>query len=179
MKQTLIALVLVLVACGMVQAQPDVTAALGVTAIVNGKWQVTLDVPNLNFTGDPGASLGPTTVTANVLTNRKVAWFLQINKSSGVASGDLYDAAVTDSIPSSAFTFAGSGGVADPAGWADGEIPATADATVAGYTADATEQKNLPAGTDLATAYSLAIPADQSAGTFTGTITYTLTVTNP
>jgi hypothetical protein len=125
---------------------------------------LTLSTLAINYALDPGATDATQSVVANVRTNQNVAWYLKLHKDQELTMG-------AETIPSVNFTYAGSGG-AGP--WVSGEFPLAA---AVGYTAALAEYKVTGLGLDLTTAYSLTIPGDQTAGTYTNTITYTLTVT--
>lgn len=164
MKKLILICAGVMLLGGMALAQADQTADVSVTAIVNGLFRLTLNTAAINYALDPGATDATQSVLANVRTNHNVAWYLKLHKDQDLTMG-------AETIPSANFTYTGSGGAG---GWTDGEFPAAA---AVGYTADASEYKVTGAGLNLTTAYSLTIPNDQTAGTYTNTITYTLTVT--
>jgi hypothetical protein len=149
---------------GMALAQANQTADVNVTAVVNGLFRLTLNTAAINYALDPGQTDNTQSVVANVRTNHNVAWYLKLHKDQDLTMG-------TETIPSANFTYAGSGGLGP---WVSGQFPAAA---AVGYTADASEYKVTGPGLNLTTTYSLTIPDDQTAGTYTNTITYTLTVT--
>jgi len=154
----------VLLLGGMALAQADQTATVNVNATVNGVFRLTLSTAALNYALDPGQTDATQSVVANVRTNQNVAWYLKLNKDQDLTFG-------TETIPSANFTYAGSGGAGV---WVSGQFPMAA---AVGYTAAAAEYKVMGAGLNLTTAYTLTIPADQTAGLYTNIITYTLTVT--
>jgi len=165
MKRLILICAVVTLVGGMVLAQPaDQTAQVNVTAVVNGLFRLTLNTAAINYALDPGQTDNTQSVVANVRTNQNVAWFLKLHKNHDLTMG-------AETIPSANFTYTGSGGAG---GWTDGEFPAVA---AVGYTAAASEYKVTGTGLNLTTTYSLTIPDDQTAGTYTNTITYTLTVT--
>lgn len=168
MKKLLLIGIAVALVGGMALAQPaDVTAQVNVTAVVNGVWRLTLSTNAINYALDPGQTDNTQSVVAYVRTNQNLQWYLKINK-----DHDLSNGTPVDDIPSANFTYTGSGGLGP---WVNGEFPSSA--TVC-YTAAASEFKVVAApGLALTTTYSLTIPDDQTAGTYTNTITYTLTVT--
>lgn len=166
MKKLLLASLVVALFAGMAMAQADQTATVDVSVNVNGIWSLALSSGTVNFGNmDPGAN-ATAGVTATVKTNQKIAWYLKLNKDQDLTH--TVDAA--EFIPSTNFTYTGSGG---GGGWLDGEFP---PAAALGYTATVTERK-AAAGIVLTTTYDLTIPADAVAGTYTNTITYTLTAT--
>jgi len=165
MKRVILAIGLVVLLAGLASAQPaPVTADVAVTAVVNGVWRLTLNTLAVNYALDPGATDATQSVVANVRTNQNIDWGLQLNQDQ-----DLTEP-LGDVIPNANFTFAGSGGAV---AWVyTGVFPGVATTA---YNADATEHKVMGAGLNLTTAYTLTIPGDQTAGTYTNIITYTLT----
>jgi len=153
---------------GLAMAQPaDVTGTVNVQVLVAGIWQINLSAGAVDFgTLSPG-DVATSAVTATVRTNQKVAWYLKLNKSQDLT----HTVDATEVIPSANFTYAGSGGAGTWA--AAGEFSLT---PALGYTATVLEQK-VAAGLALTTTYSLTIPAEAVAGTYTNVITYTLTAT--
>lgn len=168
MKKLLLASLVVALFAGLAIAQPaDVSSPVDVQVTVGGVWELTLDVAAIDFgiliPGDNASAA----VNANVRTNQKIAWYLKLNKDQDLT----HTVDGTEIIPSANLTFTGSGGAG---AWVNGEFnlaPTTA------YTCDATEYKNLGAGTDLTTTLDILIPDPAMAGTYTNTITYTLTAT--
>ncbi len=151
---------------GMALAQANVTADVNVTAVVNGVWRLTLNTSAINYALDPGQTDNTQAVTANIRSNQNVDWYLKIHKDHDLTFG-------TETIPSANFTYTGSGGAGT---WTNGEFQTSATTC---YDAADTERKVMGTGLNLTTTYSLTIPNDQTAGTYTNTITYTLTVTGP
>lgn len=166
MKKLILICAGVMMVSGMALAQANQTGQVSVTAVVNGLFRLTLSTAAINYALDPGQTDNTQSVVANIRTNQNVPWFLTLHKDQDLTMG-------TETIPSANFTYDGTGG-AGP--WVDGEFAAAA---ALGYTADATEYKVTGGGLDLTTTYTLTIPVDQTAGTYTNTITYTLTVTSP
>lgn len=164
MKRLFLICAAVMLVGGMALAQANQTGQVNVTAVVNGLFRLTLSTSAINYALDPGQSDATQSVVANVRTNHNVPWYLKLNKDQDLTFG-------TETIPSANFTYAGTGGLG---AWVSGQFPAVA---AVGYTAAATEYKTTGLGIDLTTTYTLTIPADQTAGTYTNTITYTLTVT--
>lgn len=164
MKKLLLIGIAVALVGGMALAQANQTAQVSVTAVVNGLWRITLSTNAINYALDPGQTDNTQSVVANIRSNQNVDWYLKINKDHDLQMG-------AETIPSANFTYTGSGGAGT---WTDGEFPA---APAVGYDAADSERKVTGHGLDLTTTYSLTIPDDQTAGTYTNTITYTLTVT--
>lgn len=164
MKRLLLICAAVMLVGGMALAQANQTGQVNVTAVVNGLFRLTLSNSAINYSLDPGQTDNTQFVVANVRTNHNVAWYLKLNKDHDLSFG-------TESIPSANFTYTGSGGLGT---WVNGEFPSS---PAVGYTAAASEYKVTGPGLNLTTTYSLTIPDDQTAGTYTNTITYTLTVT--
>lgn len=166
MKKLLLAGLVVALFAGMAMAQADQTATVDVSVNVNGIWSLALSSGTVNFGNmDPGAN-ATAGVTATVRTNQKVAWYLKLNKDQDLT----HTVDATETIPSANFLYTGSGG-AGP--WVTGQFNLSPSL---GYTATVAEQK-AAAGVALTTTYDLTIPADAVAGTYTNTITYTLTAT--
>ena len=166
MKKLLLASLVVALFAGMAMAQADETATVDVSVNVNGIWSIALSSGTVDFGNmDPGAN-ATAGVTATVRTNQKIAWYLKLNKDQDLT----HTVDGTETIPSASFLYAGSGGAGT---WVDGEFPLAA---TIGYTATVAERK-AAAGIALTTTYDLTIPAEAVAGTYTNTITYTLTAT--
>lgn len=164
MKKLILICAGVMLLGGMALAQADVTADVSVTAVVNGVWRLTLSTLAINYALDPGATDNTQSVVANIRSNQNVEWELLINQDQVLTFGAEF-------IPSANFTYAGAGGLGT---WTNGEFPLAATTA---YDCDATEAKVMGAGLNLTTTYALTIPADQTAGTYTNTVTYTLHAT--
>jgi len=167
MKKLLLAGLVVALFAGMASAQLlDQTATVDVQVAVNGIWSLTMSAPLVDFGAMDVGTNATQGVTATVRTNQKVAWYLKLHKSQDLT----HTTDATEFIPSANFLYTGSGGAG---AWVNGEFQAVATTA---YTATAAEQK-AAAGIALTTTYDLTIPAEAVAGTYTNTITYTLTAT--
>jgi opacity protein-like surface antigen len=168
MRKFLLATLAVALFAGMAMAQhADLASPVNVQVTIGGVWQLTLDVAAINFgimiPGDNGSAA----VNANIRTNQKVAWYLKLNKDQDLT----HSLDVTEIIPSANLTYTGSGGAGT---WANGQFnlaPTTA------YSCAAAEYKCMGLGLNLATTLAILIPDPAMAGTYTNTITYTLTAT--
>jgi len=176
MRKLLLATLAVALFAGLAMAQTDQTGTININVPVGGLFTMAL-TPASGSTITyplmaPGTSDNTTGIVSILVRSnfKNNTWYLKVHQ-----NNVLTDAAITEFIPSANFTHTSAGGLGTHADAAATQF-VTGTATTF-YTCDATEQKNIPAGTTITQTMNLLVPASQAAGTYINTLTYTLTVT--
>jgi len=148
-------------------ALAETTGTVNVTATVNNVFEITLDKSTMTLTGNPGETKTGT-VTTTVKSNRKnVQWEVRIKCNQDPC---LQDATTGESIPNANFTHSSSsdfGTILDTSG-------VSFSTTDTAYWRSPADGRTGGAGKTATTTYQVVIPADQTAGDYTTTITHTL-----
>ena len=147
----------------------DQSATVTVTATVNTVFELTCDKSAVTLTGNPGSTVSDTVICTAKSNYTPDAWLMKTSTNQA-----LTDTSTSETIPLANFLHSSTGGSGTHADASDTAFTTSAWTY---YTAAGSEKKNLPGGTAITSTYKVNIPSSQAAGTYTATVTHTLTVT--
>jgi len=147
----------------------DQSATVTVTATVSTVFELTCNKSAVALTGNPGETKSDTVQCTAKSNYTPDPWIMKISTNQA-----LTDSSTSETIPLANFLHSSTGGSGTRADASDTAFTTSA-ATY--YTAAVSEKKNLPGGTTITSTYKVNIPSTQAAGTYTATVTHTLTVT--
>ncbi|MEW6686956.1 MAG: hypothetical protein AB1393_12260 [Candidatus Edwardsbacteria bacterium] len=182
MKNKILIAVVPLVIClaaSTAFGQADQTGTVSVSLTVADVFTLALSKSSENFTGTgiyPGESVNNegNPIVCNVKSNYGAVWYLKIKDDHALANA-------TDTIPQASFLHQSTGGAGTHADAAYTAFTGTnAAGTIATfYTSTTAEGTNSTTGTSINSNLKVNVPTTQKRGTYTCTVTYTLSATGP